>query len=255
MWPYASGRVLLPEGATRPMFVPQLPYLPARRPARRGVLPAAAGHVRGPTRSSRRCSMSRCRHLVIRLNETQDWAKVLSVGEQQRIAFARILLSRPRAVFLDESTSAMDEGLEQTLYRLLRAELPQTIVVSVSHRASVAPFHHRQPGTRRRRRMAAGATRRSAELRRGAVAQVAAVPCPNGNVHPDARLGQRARGPRCGGSPRAGPYAAVATMVVLVLIGRFTTWGQPVLARHPRLLHRPRERDRLGCGWPAFCCW
>ena len=48
----------------------------------------------------------------------------LSVGEQQRIAFARILLSKPRAVFLDESTSAMDEGLELMLYELLRAELP-----------------------------------------------------------------------------------------------------------------------------------
>ncbi len=56
-------------------------------------------------------------HLVIRLNDVQDWTKMLSVGEQQRIAFARILLSRPAAVFLDESTSAMDEGLEQMLYR------------------------------------------------------------------------------------------------------------------------------------------
>ena len=83
-------------------------------------------------------------HLVIRLNEVQEWSKVLSIGEQQRIAFARILLSQPAAVFLDESTSAMDEGLEQLLYRLLRAELPQTIVVSVSHRASLHQFHGRR---------------------------------------------------------------------------------------------------------------
>ena len=81
---------------------------------------------------------------MIRLNDVQDWSKVLSIGEQQRIAFARILLSRPAAVFLDESTSAMDEGLELMLYRLLRAELPQTIVVSVSHRASVHQFHGRR---------------------------------------------------------------------------------------------------------------
>ena len=63
-------------------------------------------------------------HLAIRLNDVGDWGKVLSVGEQQRIAFARILLNRPRAVFLDESTSALDEGLELMLYELIRAELP-----------------------------------------------------------------------------------------------------------------------------------
>ena len=69
---------------------------------------------------------------------------MLSVGEQQRIAFARILLSRPAAVFLDETTSAMDAGLEEMLYRVLRTELPETVVVSVSHRASVRQFHNRR---------------------------------------------------------------------------------------------------------------
>ena len=83
---------------------------------------------------------------------------MLSVGEQQRIAFARILLSKPRAVFLDESTSAMDEGLELMLYELLRAELPETILVSVSHRATVQPFHDRHLELRRRRRMATRST-------------------------------------------------------------------------------------------------
>ena len=82
-------------------------------------------------------------HLVIRLNEVQDWAKVLSPGEQQRIAFARILLTKPKAVFLDEATSALDEGLELMLYQLVRTELPDTILVSVSHRSTVEQ-HHRQ---------------------------------------------------------------------------------------------------------------
>ena len=82
-------------------------------------------------------------HLAIRLNDVGEWGKVLSVGEQQRIAFARILLTKPKAVFLDESTSALDEGLELTLYELLRAELPAAIVVSVSHRSTVERFHSR----------------------------------------------------------------------------------------------------------------
>jgi putative ATP-binding cassette transporter len=68
---------------------------------------------------------------------------MLSVGEQQRIAFARVLLAKPRAVFLDESTSAMDEGLELMLYELIRAELPDSILVSVSHRSTVEQFHVR----------------------------------------------------------------------------------------------------------------
>ena len=80
-------------------------------------------------------------HLVDRLDEVQDWAKVLSPGEQQRIAFARILLTKPKAVFLDEATSALDEGLEFMLYNLVRTELPDTILVSVSHRSTVEQHH------------------------------------------------------------------------------------------------------------------
>src|SRR6185312_16659394 len=83
-------------------------------------------------------------HLAIRLSDVGDWGKVLSVGEQQRIAFARILLTKPRAVFLDESTSALDEGLELTLYTLIRTELPNTIVVSVSHRKALEQHHSHQ---------------------------------------------------------------------------------------------------------------
>jgi putative ATP-binding cassette transporter len=79
--------------------------------------------------------------LAARLDEEQDWAKVLSPGEQQRVAFARILLTKPKAVFLDEATSALDEGLEETLYTLLRDELPETVVVSVGHRSTLNQFH------------------------------------------------------------------------------------------------------------------
>ena len=75
---------------------------------------------------------------------------MLSVGEQQRIAFARILLTKPRAVFLDESTSALDEGLELTLYELVRAELPDMILVSVSHRATVEQLPRAPAGAGRR---------------------------------------------------------------------------------------------------------
>jgi ABC-type uncharacterized transport system fused permease/ATPase subunit len=70
-----------------------------------------------------------------RLDEVNDWAKVLSPGEQQRIAFARILLTKPKVVFLDEATSALDEPVEFMIYGLVRRELPETVFVSVTHRA------------------------------------------------------------------------------------------------------------------------
>lgn len=140
IWPYASGQVRMPEGRDEAMFVPQLPYFPVGDLRTVVSYPAPAGSVEDTAVQQALLDVA-LSHLVIRLNDDQDWAKVLSVGEQQRVAFARILVSRPRTVFLDESTSAMDEGLEQMLYEVLRTQLPDTIVVSVSHRQSVQPFH------------------------------------------------------------------------------------------------------------------
>ena len=143
LWPFASGRLRLPHGRDEVMFVPQLPYLPIGDLRTVVAYPLESGTVddRAVQQALLDVALS---HLVIRLNDVQEWSKMLSIGEQQRIAFARILLSRPAAVFLDESTSAMDEGLELMLYRLLWDELPQAIVVSVSHRASVHQFHGRR---------------------------------------------------------------------------------------------------------------
>jgi putative ATP-binding cassette transporter len=125
------------------MFVSQLPYLPLGDLRAVTSYPSPEGAVDDELVQGALLKVA-LPHLIIRINEVKDWAKVLSVGEQQRIAFARILLNKPKAVFLDESTSAMDEGLELMLYRLIRDELPDTIVVSVSHRDTVDQHHDRQ---------------------------------------------------------------------------------------------------------------
>jgi vitamin B12/bleomycin/antimicrobial peptide transport system ATP-binding/permease protein len=142
LWPFASGSVRLPSDRHQTMFVPQLPYLPLGDLGSVVAYPQEQGAVadREIQQALIKVALSQ---LAIRLNDVRDWAHILSVGEQQRIAFARILLSKPSAVFLDESTSAMDEGLELMLYELIRAELPKTILVSVSHRATVEQFHSR----------------------------------------------------------------------------------------------------------------
>ena len=142
LWPFVSGSVRLPAGRQAVMFVPQLPYLPLGDLRAVASYPNEEGAV-----DDREIQQALIKvalpQLAIRLNDIGDWGKVLSVGEQQRIAFARILLTKPRAVFLDESTSALDEGLELTLYELIRAERPEMILVSVSHRATVERFHAR----------------------------------------------------------------------------------------------------------------
>jgi putative ATP-binding cassette transporter len=141
LWPYATGTLRRPDGQDT-MFLSQLPYVPLGDLRAVVSYPAAAGDVPDDTL---RDMMNRVAlgHLVDRLDEQQDWVKVLSPGEQQRVAFARVLLTKPKAVFLDEATSAMDEGLELAMYQLLRSELPNTIVVSVSHRSTVE-HHHTQ---------------------------------------------------------------------------------------------------------------
>jgi putative ATP-binding cassette transporter len=80
-------------------------------------------------------------HLGTQLAEERDWAQTLSIGEQQRCAFVRALLARPAVLFLDESSAAMDAANEARCYQLLKATLPQTILISVGHNAALERFH------------------------------------------------------------------------------------------------------------------
>jgi putative ATP-binding cassette transporter len=143
LWPFTSGMLRYPSADNATMFLSQLPYVPLGN--FRAVLsyPAAEGDIPDDKLSEVLTKVSLA-HLHGRLDEVQDWAKVLSPGEQQRVAFGRVLLTRPRAVFLDEATSALDAGLEYALYQLVRTELPDTVVVSVSHRNTVEPHHKLQ---------------------------------------------------------------------------------------------------------------
>ena len=142
LWPYASGTLRRPDAVNATMFISQLPYIPLGDLRAVVSYPLAVGEVSDTEIREALVKVS-LPNLVDRLDDVEDWAKVLSPGEQQRVAFARLLLTRPKAAFLDESTSALDEGLELTLYRLLRTELPDTILVSVSHRHTVRQ-HHKQ---------------------------------------------------------------------------------------------------------------
>ena len=143
LWPATAGLWRRPAGDHETMFVSQLPYVPLGDIRALLSYPAKPGDI-GDDRLRDVLSQVFLPHLRDRLDEERDWAKVLSPGEQQRISFARVLLTRPKAVFLDEATSALDEGLEVALHRLLRTELPETIIVSIAHHATVEQHHQRR---------------------------------------------------------------------------------------------------------------
>jgi putative ATP-binding cassette transporter len=140
LWPFTSGTLTRPCGPNETMFLSQMPYVPLGDLRAVVTYPSKEGTIDDPTLQAtlRKVALP---HLADRLDEVQDWAKVLSPGEQQRIAFARILLTKPKVVFCDEATSALDEGLEFICYDLVRTELPDTILVSVSHRRTVDQHH------------------------------------------------------------------------------------------------------------------
>jgi putative ATP-binding cassette transporter len=138
LWPYVDGSIVRPVDQ-QSLFLPQKPYLPL------GTLRVALYYPSIPAQTDdqaavilRRCHLG---HLVARLDEDDDWTRILSLGEQQRLAIGRVLLNRPQVVFLDEASSAMDEGLEHAMYRLVRESLPGATLVSVGHRSSLRGFH------------------------------------------------------------------------------------------------------------------
>ena len=142
IWPYWSGRVLLPKGA-RLLFLPQKPYLPVGALKHAVCYPADAGTFDDAAVGEvlRTVGLG---HLAQELARQENWAQVLSGGEQQRLAFARALLNKPDWLFLDEATASLPEDAQAALYRLLKERLPATTVVSIGHRASLAEFHPRR---------------------------------------------------------------------------------------------------------------
>lgn len=138
LWVFGhSGCVLVPE---RPqmMFVPQRSYVP------QGTLRQAICYPNlSPSDDELWAVLGDCRlsHFQSQLDSVKDWQHILSLGELQRIAFARILLSRPALILLDEATAALDEPTEAHLYRLIMARLPESMIVSIGHRNTLISLH------------------------------------------------------------------------------------------------------------------
>lgn len=140
LWRSGSGRIIRPDAADM-LFLPQRPYM---------LLGTLRSQLLYPQQNLE-TSDDELQALLERVNLPDlatrfggfaadlDWAKVLSVGEQQRVAFARVLLIEPRYAILDEATSALDADNEDSLYQLLAESA--TTLISVGHRPTILKYH------------------------------------------------------------------------------------------------------------------
>ena len=140
LWYAGSGSILRPP-ASEMLFLPQQPYMQFGTLRSQLLYPHKTGTV-PDTRLLRVLEQVNLPDLAERfgsLDVEMDWEKVLSIGEQQRLAFARVLLFQPRYAILDEATSALDSANEAALYGLLLEA--GTTLISIAHRAAVVRYH------------------------------------------------------------------------------------------------------------------
>ncbi len=141
IWPFSKGQIHMPANA---MFIPQHPYFP------NGTLRDALAYPEPATKyddAALKTALTDALlpQLASRLDDKQAWGQMLSGGEQQRLAIARVLLKKPQWIFADEATSALDVEAENTLYKRLLASvlIAKGAIISIAHRPSVAAFHNK----------------------------------------------------------------------------------------------------------------
>ena len=138
IWPFVTGKINLPK-TEKLMFIPQKPYIPL------GSLREALLYPGKKPLSDEELlyllDLCQIGYLRDKLDLVADWSHVLSVGEQQRLAFVRAHIQEPKWLFLDEATSALDEDTEAAMYALLAERLMQTTLVSIGHRSTLNKYH------------------------------------------------------------------------------------------------------------------
>ena len=147
LWPWGSGRILRPREA-RLVFLLQRPYIPPGTLRHALLYPAA--DPRTPDEklheALKQCGLSR---LVGHLDDQDGWGHTLSGGEQQRLAFARLLVDPPDIVIMDEATSALDEVSEAKMMDFLRTDLAAVTVIGVARRSGLEQYFDREINLRR----------------------------------------------------------------------------------------------------------
>ena len=149
LWDRGEGGVVRPP-VRRSMFLPQRPYCTLGSLRQQLVYPltvdewARESSDEALLRALRQVQLGRLADGgAAALDRVRDWGDELSLGEQQRLAFARVLIAKPALAILDEATSALDLQNEAIMYRAIAA-VPGITYVSVAHRPSLLRFHARR---------------------------------------------------------------------------------------------------------------
>lgn len=142
LWPWGSGQILTPEGA-RVAFIPQQAYFPLGT-LRSAILFPRPGHDIADEKIREMLTRCGLEHLIDRLDQTDQWSSILSGGEQQRLAFARVLVNPPDILVMDEPTASLDELSQFKLMEYMRDLMPDTMVLHAGHRPGLDRFHNRE---------------------------------------------------------------------------------------------------------------
>lgn len=142
LWKNGSGSIERPDNGEI-LFLPQKPYMLLGTLREQLAYPNMRSNVgdREITEALALVNLEALPERVGGLDSEKDWPTVLSLGEQQRLAFARILLNQPKYVMLDEATSALDVANERRLYELLRSL--DILYISVGHRPNLKDYHRK----------------------------------------------------------------------------------------------------------------
>ena len=150
LWPWGEGEIALKPGA-KLFMMPQRPYIPLGTLRRAATYPQAADSIDDAALKKALKTVG-LEHVIDRLDEEDvAWDQVLSGGEKQRLAFARLLLDKPDIVVMDEATSALDTESQGKLMEMIGEELPEIAIISVGHRAELEAFHDRKLNLVRRK--------------------------------------------------------------------------------------------------------
>ncbi|MBM3857760.1 MAG: ABC transporter ATP-binding protein/permease [Verrucomicrobia bacterium] len=139
LWTHGEGSIILPKEA-KVLFLPQKSYLPLGTFKELICYPQDAKHQQEFDAILKLCFLEK---FLPDLHEEKSWSHQLSLGEQQRLSFARIFFYKPDLLFLDESTSSLDETTEAQLYKNLALFLPKLTLISIGHRKTLEAFHER----------------------------------------------------------------------------------------------------------------